>query len=229
MCSFRLVSEHHPAHSPTSDVQCTRRRVSFSSRFLLGVSIAWLCGAAAMAAVAKRPLPPVDLEFISSRMTLVARSEWTDERPKAWLLRSAGEFDRITIHHAGNSVNMNTEKNAVASDLEDIYTAHMERKYGDIAYHLVIDYAGRVWEGRSLAYEGAHVSGQNAKNIGVMVLGNFEKQEPSEKQLEAIRTLVDLLRDRYAIKRHRIYGHRDLGKSFCPGRNLYKHIVKLRN
>ncbi|MBN2301700.1 MAG: N-acetylmuramoyl-L-alanine amidase, partial [Lentisphaerae bacterium] len=141
---------------------------------------------------------------------------------------SAVFYDRLTIHHEGNAVNYNTDLQTVTRDLKGILISHVDLGYGDIAYHLVIDRAGRVWEGRSLMYEGAHVSGQNEKNIGVMLLGNFEEQKPSEEQIAAMKLLVSLLRNRYRIKKHRIYGHCDLGPSLCPGKHLYEHVVALR-
>lgn len=180
-------------------------------------------------ATVKSPLPPVDLSFIESRIKLLRRSKWTDALPKTWILREAGHYDRLTLHHAGNSTNFNTAKNAVIHDLNGILAGHIERNYGDIGYHFIIDYAGRIWEGRLIAYEGAHVSGQNERNIAVMLLGNFEKQRPSLKQLSAMRQIVPLLCGHYGIKRHRIYGHRDLGPSVCPGKNLYPYVVKLKS
>jgi hypothetical protein len=159
-------------------------------------------------------------------MELLRRSEWTDTAPRTWRVREVGNYDRITIHHAGEATNFHTDKNAVLHDIEGIYVGHLDRNYGDIGYHFILDYAGRVWEGRSLAYEGAHVAGQNEKNIGVVFLGNFEEQEPSGEQLASMRLLAGILKEHYGIKGHRVYGHRDLGKSVCPGRNLYPHVSR---
>ena len=180
------------------------------------------------AATVKRDLPGIDLSFISSRLTLMRRADWTDEKPRTWLLREAGSFDRLTVHHTGLSVNKHTIKNAVINDLQNIMTGHVEKHYADIGYHLLVDYAGRVWEGRSMAYEGAHVAGQNERNIAVTLLGNFEEQRASDLQIAAMAQLIEALRKQYDIKPHRVYGHRDLGPSVCPGKNVYPHIEKLK-
>jgi N-acetyl-anhydromuramyl-L-alanine amidase AmpD len=92
-----------------------------------------------------------------------------------------------------------------------------------------LDYAGRVWEGRSLVYEGAHVVCQNERNIGIMLLGNFEAQSPSPAQRESVKRLIALLRERYKIKPHRVFGHCDLGHSVCPGRHLYAFVRGIRD
>ena len=183
----------------------------------------------ALAVIAKRPLPRVDLGFLGKHVPLVPRTAWADTPARPWLLRPAGGFDRLTIHHAGNGVESATSLDEVGWKLRGMLTAHTERRYGDLGYHFVVDYAGRAWEGRSLAYEGAHVSSQNAHNIGIVLQGNFELQSPSVQQVRTTRRVVALLRQRFMIKRHRIYGHRDIGHSVCPGRNMYRHVAVLRN
>jgi len=116
----------------------------------------------------------------------------------------------------------------VAQEISNVQGAHLALHYGDIAYHLIIDYAGRVWEGRSLAYEGAHTLNANEGNIGVMLLGNFEKQDPSAAQLATQANLVALLRHQYRIRASRVYGHRDLSPTICPGGRLYPYVAQLR-
>ena len=66
------------------------------------------------------------------------------------------------------------------------------------------------------------------RNIGVVLLGNFELQEPSKKQLATMTQLVPLLRSHFRVKKHRIYGHKDLGQTACPGKHLYAHVNKLK-
>jgi len=205
---------------------CTRR--AFIKAGALAVP-GLLAGRVARGAAVKRSLPVVDLGFISAELTLVPRDEWASTKPKPWLLREAGVFDRLTVHHAGLAVNKHTIKNAVMNDLQNIQAGHIDKKYADIGYHLVVDYAGRVWEGRSLAYEGAHVAGQNEHNIAVMLLGNFEEQRASDEQVATMVRLVGLLRKQYDIKAHRVYGHRDLGPSACPGKNVYPYLAKLKS
>ncbi|MFC1496989.1 peptidoglycan recognition family protein [Verrucomicrobiota bacterium] len=179
------------------------------------------------AAVAKTLLPQVDLKFISSQMDFMPRREWTNEQPKYWLMREAETHKRLTLHHDGNSINYHTEKNAVIHDLDGVLAGHIKRKYGDIGYHFIVDYTGRVWEGRSLAYEGAHVLNENEKNIGVMLMGNFEEQQPSPEQLSSMKKVVDLLARQYKMKKQNVYGHCDLGQTACPGKNLYSYVKKL--
>ncbi len=73
--------------------------------------------------------------------------------------------------------------------------------WGDLGYHLLIDEAGRVYEGRwsgtdgvsvfgantpPLMSVGAHVGGYNTGNIGVCLLGHFNGQLPTTAARESL-------------------------------------------
>lgn len=204
----------------------SRRQFVWTLLAMTGTSMLTLCGAGA--APVKRPLPVIDLKFLNGRVILKRRSLWTSDEPRAWLLREADAFTRITIHHQGAGKVGTQHENSVAADIDAVFGGHQQKGYADIGYHFVIDYDGRVWEGRSLAYEGAHVHGQNKGNIGVLVLGNFNQQKPSASSLESVRALTGALRDRYPIGANALYGHRDLGASVCPGTYLYERLLKMR-
>jgi N-acetyl-anhydromuramyl-L-alanine amidase AmpD len=120
-------------------------------------------------------------------------------------------------------------ENAVAADIDAIFGGHRRIGYADIGYHFVVDYNGRVWEARSLAYAGAHVAGHNDDNIGILALGNFNRQAPSTAMVSTIRKVVETLQQHYSIKAERVYGHRELGSSDCPGNNLFKRVTEMRS
>jgi hypothetical protein len=204
----------------------TRRTFVRTLLAMTGTGMLTVYGAGA--AAVKRPLPVMDLRFLDRQVTLKRRGIWTSAEPRTWLLREAGVFSRITVHHQGAGQACSRHENAVASDIDGVFGGHRRIGYADIGYHFVVDFDGRVWEARSLAYVGAHVSGQNDGNIGVLVLGNFNLQKPSTLALDAVRALTGALRTRFSIAADQLYGHRDLGASLCPGRHLYDRIVKMR-
>jgi len=210
----------------TAHREQTRR--GFLARVAAAAVVPALCADRGQGAIVKQPLPEFDLSFLGASIPLMRRDVWASQAPRAWLLREGGVFDRITIHHKGGRPSVSRVQNAVAAEIDGIGAGHLKRKFGDIAYHFIVDYAGRVWEGRSLAYEGAHVSCENDHNLGVLFLGNFEEQTPSTESIEVLSPLVSALRNRFGIKRHRLYGHRDLGSSLCPGEHLYPHVIALR-
>jgi hypothetical protein len=197
-------------------------------QFLKGLLLGPLLLAARPALAARRPRE-LSLSFLSSSVILVRRSAWANVSPISSKLKTAAFFRRITIHHSGALILRDTARSSVIGELNGVLAAHRRIRYGDIGYHFVIDYAGRVWEGRSLSYEGAHVSSENEGNIGVMLLGNFERQKPSQPQLETLARVSALLRRHFDISARRVYGHRDIGASACPGRYLYPHVVALKS
>lgn len=131
---------------------------------------------------------------------------------------------RITIHHDGMPPAALRSRGDVAARIDLIRESHLARGWGDIGYHFVVDPAGNVWEGRPLAWQGAHVGRQNEGNVGVLVLGNFEEQRPTGQQVGAVDDFVADLMARYRVSVGRVHTHRELAQTACPGRNLQPHL-----
>jgi hypothetical protein len=204
----------------------TRRR--FLARAALAIPVLWTArlarGQAPDAAGAGAALCiPDGVEF-------VPRSEWSgSRRPAPAKMRPSGGFNRLTVHHWGVDVaGMSTEKDALVRRMDGLLCSHLSRNYGDIGYHFILDPAGRVWEGRPMEFEGAHVSGENGHNVGVMLLGNFQAEKPTEAQLLALGKVTGWLTAAYSIEPARLFGHCDLASSECPGRLLYPFVRNMR-
>jgi hypothetical protein len=136
--------------------------------------------------------------------------------------------NRITIHHdAINSVGLIGQAET-AMRLETIRMGHRSHNWADIGYHYVIDPSGRVWEGRPLWLQGAHVKDTNEHNIGVMCMGNFEQHQPTAAQLNSLDNFVAQLCRTHRIPVGRVYTHRELKPTLCPGRNLQRYVTVTR-
>ncbi len=164
------------------------------------------------------PADPGPLPSSPSRATVLARSKWAQGEPATTQMNRLSPVRYITIHHDGMDPFFDTDQRATAGRIEAIRRAHRRRGWGDIGYHFIVDRAGRVWEGRSLRYQGAHVKHKNYANIGIVVLGNFDRQQPSEAQLASLRQLVSSLMDRHRVPASRVYTHQELAPTACPGR-----------
>lgn len=181
-----------------------------------------------LSAAVEKPLTSASgLGFFAKTVKLVRRSEWCVTEINQARLRRADFFDRITVHHIGSEV-YDVAHNSVVYLLENVQHAHRQRRFGDIGYHFAVDGAGTVWECRSLEFEGAHVSGQNERNLGIALLGNFDQQRMTDAQSAGLDRLLSGVRDFYAVKRHRVYGHLELGSSICPGRNAQGWLERWR-
>jgi hypothetical protein len=94
-----------------------------------------------------------------------------------------------------------------------------------IGYHYYIEKDGKVFQGRADTEDGAHTSGHNQQSIGICLMGNFETEIPTKAQLDALESLVKDKKKQYNISK--IYGHRQLGNTLCPGKNLFGWVEKL--
>lgn len=165
------------------------------------------------------------------KLEVIQRKDWAPlSSTKAANALPMGQVTRITVHHDGIDppADLGTYEQVLAH-VQSIQQYHLSRGWADIGYHFIIDPSGRVWKGRPLSWQGAHVSGDNEENIGIVLLGNFQKQHPSEKSLESLGVLIKGLKERYQVQDYRVYTHRELsGKTECPGDHLQAVVDRVR-
>lgn len=143
---------------------------------------------------------------------------------------------RVTVHHTQGAQPMNETETAAA--VKNIQHYHMvgrgregKDNFHDIGYHFLIAGDGRVVEGRRAEYLGAHAGGANEGNIGVAMMGDFNKHKPTAAQIESLTRLVTFLSVKYKkdpnskgfLEAHQHYTNTD-----CPGSNLMAMIGSLR-
>jgi hypothetical protein len=116
---------------------------------------------------------------------VLPRSAWARGTPDTAAMNPMLPVEYITIHHDGMTPFTATDYASSAARVELYRNGHRGRGWGDIGYHFVVDREGRIWEGRSLKWQGAHVRNRNEGNLGILVMGNFDEQAPSERQLAA--------------------------------------------
>jgi len=157
-----------------------------------------------------------------AKLAIISRQQWNARPAKSSdMTPLKGQWSKITLHHSAEN-----SSDPAGGSLEDSITSirgiqrfHIEdRGWSDIAYHFLIDPAGRIFEGRELKWQGAHAGGaNNAQNIGICVLGDFERRGPTPAALKSLELLVADLRDRFRIREGRLYAHRELNTTSCPG------------
>ena len=143
-------------------------------------------------------------------------------------MTALGPVRRITVHHEGNGPFH--AAGAVESRDRIVNVMRGERADGhlDIAYHYVIDRAGRVWEGRNLRYRGSHTGGNHSNNLGIVCLGNFEEQEISRAQLATLERFLGEQMRKYRLTRRQVFTHQELSATLCPGRDLQRRMGAMR-
>jgi hypothetical protein len=165
---------------------------------------------------------------------LITRAKW-GARPanRQRLERHSGAWERLTIHHSADINGELAEQSAKDSALavRKIQRYHLDdKRWGDIGYHFLIDPLGRIYEGRSLQWQGAHAGNNdlNHHNIGVCLLGQYLRESPPAEQLQALDRLVDALRGRYKIPVAKVVGHLELHGTDCPGPYLLSWVKRYR-
>jgi len=140
-----------------------------------------------------------------------------------------GRISRLTIHHEGWTPVWFSDARQTGERIEQVRRIHVrDRGWGDIGYHYIIDRAGRVWQGRDPRFQGAHVGGANEHNLGVMLLGNFDRQRPSDAQFDTMVRTVHALTRQYGIDARQVYTHQELRPTACPGKALQPRVDSVR-
>jgi len=132
--------------------------------------------------------------------------------------------ERITLHHGGVPYRRDR---VTAEYLQSLQAwSRREKGWADVPYHYVIDPAGVIHEGRPIAYAGdTNTDYDPTGHALVVVLGNFEDEEPTAAQLEAAVDAMAMIAARHGVPPERIAGHKDhSGQTVCPGRNLARYL-----
>jgi N-acetyl-anhydromuramyl-L-alanine amidase AmpD len=134
---------------------------------------------------------------------------------------------RLTVHHSGEEGDVIEDPIEALRHFERI---HKQAKgWACIGYHFVIARDGRVFEGRPLKYQGAHAVGDNnIGNIGVCLIGDFDKGPVPPAQKAALIDVLDRLTKQYGIEKSQIFGHREFKATDCPGRYLMAIVEQYR-
>ena len=114
---------------------------------------------------------------------------------------------------------------------EQINQIGIDRGFGGVSYNYVIDITGKIYEGRSLSAVPAHciADGMNYKSVGIALIGDFTKEEPTSSQLSSLNDLVIQLMAKYSIPKENVLGHCEVkgASTLCPG-SLVNWAVNFR-
>lgn len=164
-------------------------------------------------------------------LEMIGREEWAGPvEADEGELEPMNGVGKITIHHDGlpefPPLPMRT-RDEIRKRIVAIRRSHSDR-YADIGYHFVVDPLGRIWEGRPLEYQGAHVRGKNDHNIGILVLGNFFHDKPTQPGLNGLYSLIIHLLEKHQLDPNVVFTHGELAATGCPGEALQAEIDRAR-
>jgi hypothetical protein len=134
-----------------------------------------------------------------------------------------GRWQHIVIHHSG--VECGTVKGMDRYHREE---RHMEN---GLAYHFVIGNGHGMGDGEigvgsrwTRQLDGGHVTSasQNKVCLGICLVGNFDRHEPTPKQLAQLKVLVQALLRRCGLSASAVKTHQQINVLFtrCPGQQF---------
>lgn len=163
-------------------------------------------------------------------------------RDLRWAHTYSKDVDLLVVHHT--AVAVAGDKRNGAEKVRAIYQYHaLNRGWGDVGYHYLIDEDGQVYEGKAGGkyVVGGHAYCNNVNTIGVVLLGNFEVEKPSQDQMRGLQWLLDELANEYDVDvednatyhgetySSPILGHGDLLSTSCPGFYVRKTLNQVRD
>lgn len=155
-------------------------------------------------------------------LKVITRKEW------GWipLEKSKEQFEisKITIHHGG--VLFSKDKDALTSIKNLQKWSRNTKHWIDLPYHFVIDLKGNIYEGRPINYSGDTNTKYNPTGHALVeVMGNYEIQELSKTQKQALISLIAYLKKEFNVPLNEIKTHLDYtSETVCPGKNIYKYF-----
>lgn len=174
---------------------------------------------------AKLTLPPMSFP-VSKNISIVRRSQWAKYKIKG-NVTPMGKVIKITVHHTDDGPKLS--KMSDVKFLQGIENHHRNnRKWACIGYHFIIGRDGTIYEGRPTAYQGAHARSNNQNNIGISLIGDFNKTYPAKSQLASLSALLGNLRTKHRISAKSVVGHRHLNQTECPGKYLASWLNSYR-
>ena len=181
---------------------------------------------------------------VSPKPTIYSRAQWgANEALRDKSSLHYGTIQTGFIHHTVNANDYTPEQ--VPALIRGIYAYHTQsRGWSDIGYNFLVDRFGRIWEGRYGGVDrpvvGAHTKGYNEVSFAMSAIGNFDIAKPPKAVKQAFMQLFAWKLSMYDIRAdashlwvknrflYAINGHRDVGKTACPGRYLYAKLPKIR-
>lgn len=124
-------------------------------------------------------------------------------------------IDSIIIHHS--AFIQTTDLQTACQHIEQ---SHLNRGYSAIGYHFLIGKNGDIAYGRPINYIGAHCKTFNTHSIGICLIGNFEDETPTNEQYQSLVLLINHLRKYFINPYAKIYLHKNLNATLCPGKNF---------
>lgn len=198
-------------------------------------------------------VPTADATPVSAPR-IITRAQW-GAAPQSCTPNVASKLVGAVVHHTAGSNAYATVAQAMQQIRND-QRYHMEsRGWCDLGYNFVVDKWGNIYEGRggslTKAVVGVHAGGFNTGTLGVSMLGTYAAS-PSASTQRAVAQIIGWRLGAYGvdpagtmsyatgggqnskipagttIALPRVFGHRDVAYTACPGDGGYRSLAAVR-
>jgi hypothetical protein len=140
-------------------------------------------------------------------------------------LRVPQKITSITLHHEGSPRPLLPGDDPVKQLRALQAWGERDRNWWDVPYHYLMDLDGNIYEGRDWHYMGeTNTTYDPSGHFLISIIGNYNLQEPTQKQLNAIADLMTWAVKEFDVPLDSIKGHYQYAETGCPGKNLRKYL-----
>ncbi|XP_029923759.1 peptidoglycan recognition protein 5 [Myripristis murdjan] len=163
---------------------------------------------------------------MAETVNVVSRQQWGAVAPH-YRDTMKDPAKRVVIHHTAITSQKGSKE--CMAQLVSIQRTHItERKFDDIGYNFLVAQDGTVYEGRGWGVVGAHAKSNNHDSVGIALMGNYNNETPSSEALSSVKKLLQSgVSQKHLKPEFVLLGHKDLGKTECPGEKLYACLKNL--
>ena len=187
--------------------------------------------------------------------SIVPREAWAGDDCPPREGPSMGKVDMAFVHHTVSTNDYRAdESGAVILAMCRYHRNSLE--WNDVGYNFLVDRWGKIYEGRAGGIDkpviGAQTQGFNSVSTGVAAIGTYTSATPPPEQVSAIAALLAWKLPAHGVPTtgevtvkslggssnrfasgeqatfQRIAGHRDAGKTICPGDGMVAQFGALR-
>lgn len=158
---------------------------------------------------------------------LIEMGKWIDYRDPIWGNSYTWSWERPTTQVKYLVIHHTVTKHEATPD--DIALLHKARGWGGIGYHFVITKDGTVYYVGDVSTARANVLNKNEQVIGITLVGDFTKYNPSDQQIVSAHYLCKYFLDLANYPQlnswdKHVVGHKELQATQCPG-TFWKNVA----
>jgi len=127
-------------------------------------------------------------------------------------------IEEVVLHHTWSPTAAQYRGKVTWDAIRDYHVN--VRGWSDIGYHFGAAKDGSIWKLRPVTRAGAHVLNRNEHTVGMVLIGNFDVEDPMANGLPLAAQVVAVVVERFQLKLASVRFHREFQDKTCPGTRI---------